>query len=264
MLKLLKIIPTLISLQTSRTSGSYYSQACAPETCQNCLAWQDMERLVHLKELHRQNSCWECSNTGRKELLLSIYTFSGRWHSIAVNFYHYSWPFDSIEPHKRGRSSEEIQFIPPNCRCIPQEHLMCLSCANVYRYLLTFKKPRSIVLSFRRWALQENTDQIQKELNIFLFQEDTTNINQNYFFPLLSKPQYEDLQSSVIKILLYIAMAASKFWALCRPCRWRRCLRASKVNNKADLQILSGRVNTRKTDAIINNDAGISACHKGK
>ena len=45
-------------------------------------------------------------------------------------------------------------------------------------------------------------------------------------------------------------MMACTLWALCRPCRQRRCLKASKVNNKADLQIPARSMNTRKTNAL--------------
>lgn len=140
------------TLQTSRTSGTYYSQVCAPETCQHHLVWQDVERLVHLKELHQRNSCWECKNTGRKELLLSIYAFSGRWGSTAASCF-FIIIHSPLSPLGQELCRNPVHPTRLWMHSPSASHV--LSYDKVYRCLLTFKKLISIVLSFRRWPLQE-------------------------------------------------------------------------------------------------------------
>lgn len=111
------------TLQTSRTSGTYYSQVCAPETCQHHLAWQDVERLVHLKELHQRDSCWECKNMGRKELLLSIYAFSGRWGGIAASCF-FIIIHSPLSPLGQELCRNPVH--PTRLDALPQ----CISCAS--------------------------------------------------------------------------------------------------------------------------------------
>ena len=153
-MKLLKIVPMLVSHFADQQD---IWELLQPGSCSrdlSALLWQGVERLVHIKELHQRNSCWECKNTGRKELLLSIYAFSGRGRSIAASCF-FIIIHGPLSPLGQGLCRNPVH--PTKLWMHFPVHLMCLSHANVYRCLPAFKKLISIVLSFRRWPLQEKT-----------------------------------------------------------------------------------------------------------